>query len=153
MSQSDSPFSLLDEAAIAAAELHRDPYDFAFVEQAVSPRFKDEVLADAPQIPNRGSYGLPSLRYGPQFGAVVEDLLSPRFRRLFEKQFGPGSTLGNNLLDHRSQSRRLIRLFPPYTGGVNGPPVFRRKQTCSSIIHSPTVPNPSTLRLSVPPRI
>ena len=87
MSQSDPPFSMLDEAAIAAAELRRDPYDFAYVEQALSPRFKDEVLADAPEIPDRGSYGLPSLRYGPRFGAVVEDLLSQRFRRLVEKKF------------------------------------------------------------------
>ncbi len=87
MSQSDPSFSMLDEAAIAAAELRRDPYDFAYVEQALSPRFKDEVLADAPEIPDRGSYGLPSLRYGPRFGAVVEDLLSQRFRRLVEKKF------------------------------------------------------------------
>ena len=62
MSQSNPPFSMLDEATIAAAELRRDPYDFAFVEQALSPRFKDEVLADAPEIPDRGSYGLPSRR-------------------------------------------------------------------------------------------
>ena len=87
MSQSDPPFSMLDEATIAAAELRRDPYDFAYVEQALSPRFKDEVLADAPEIPDRGSYGLPSLRYGPRFGAVVEDLLTQRFRRLVEKKF------------------------------------------------------------------
>ena len=87
MPQGDSRFSMLDEAAIARAELRRDPYDFAFVEQAISPQFKDEVLADAPQIPDRGSYGLPSLRYGSRFGAVVEDLLSPRFRRLVEMKF------------------------------------------------------------------
>ncbi len=87
MLQSDSPFLMLDEGAIAEAELRRDPYDFAYVHQAVSPRFKDEVLADAPQIPDRGSYGLPSLRYGARFGAVVQDLLSPRFRQLVEKKF------------------------------------------------------------------
>lgn len=80
-------FSLLDEDAIAAAKLWNDPYDFAFVEQAIAPRFKDEVLADAPRIPYRGSYGLPALRYGPNFGAVVDDLLSPRFKRLVERKF------------------------------------------------------------------
>jgi SM-20-related protein len=87
MSQRDPPFSMLDEAAIAAAELRRDPYDFAFVEPALSPRLKAEVLADAPEIPDRGSYGLPSLRYGSRFEAVVEDLLTQRFRRLVEKKF------------------------------------------------------------------
>lgn len=83
----DASFSLLDEASIAAAELRHDPYDFAFVEQAIDLRFKDEVLADAPRIPYRGSYGLPSLRYGPRFGAVINDLLSVRFRRLVEQKF------------------------------------------------------------------
>ena len=83
----NAPFTLLDEAAIAAAELRRDPYDFTFVENAISPRFKDEVLADAPRIPDRGSYGLPNLRYGPRFRAVIDDLLSPRFRHLVEQKF------------------------------------------------------------------
>jgi len=83
----DAAFSMLDEAAITAAEVRRDPYDFAFVEHAIDPRLKDEVLADAPRIPYRGSYGLPSLRYGAKFGAVIQDLLSPRFRHLVEQKF------------------------------------------------------------------
>lgn len=87
MPSSDPPFSLLDEAAISAAELRRAPYDFAYVEQAIAPCFKEEVLADAPFIPDRGSYGLPDLRYGPRFGTVVKELLSPRFRRLVEQKF------------------------------------------------------------------
>lgn len=87
MSDSDLPFSMLDEAAIATADLRHDPYDYAFVDQAISPRFKDEILADAPSIPHRGSYGLPSLRYGPKFKAVIDDLLSPRFEHLIEAKF------------------------------------------------------------------
>ena len=87
MLDDDRPFSLLDESAIAAAVVRRDPYEFAFVEHAIDPRFRDDVLNDAPRIPDRGSYGLPSLRYGPQFGAVVQDLVSPRFRRLVETKF------------------------------------------------------------------
>lgn len=84
---SRKPFNLLDEKAITAAELHRAPYEFSFVEHALDPALKDEVLADAPNIPDRGSYGLPSLKYGARFGAVVEDLLSERFRKLVEKKF------------------------------------------------------------------
>lgn len=87
MQNGDAAFSMLDEAAITAAEVRRDPYDFAFVEHAIDPRLKDEVLADAPRIPYRGSYGLPSLRYGAKFGAVIQDLLSPRFRHLVEQKF------------------------------------------------------------------
>ncbi len=83
----DAPLTMLDEDAIAAAELRHDPYDFAFVEHAMPERLKDAVLADAPQIPDRGSYGLPDLHYGANFGAVIDDLLSERFRRLVERRF------------------------------------------------------------------
>lgn len=80
-------FSALDEAAIAAAGLQHDPYDFAYVEQSIDPRLKHAVLKDAPLIPDRGSYGLPDLHYGPDFRAVIEDLLSVRFQRLVERKF------------------------------------------------------------------
>jgi len=83
----DAPLQMLDEAAIAAAELRHDPYDFSFVEHALAPSLKEEVLADAPKIPDRGSYGLPDLKYGARFGAVVQDLLGARFRGLVERKF------------------------------------------------------------------
>src|ERR1035437_6328417 len=83
----EKPFLFLNEDAIAAAKLQHDPYDYAFAENSIDSRFKDEVLADAPVIPDRGSYGLPDLRRGPKFDAVIQDLLSPRFRRLMEEKF------------------------------------------------------------------
>jgi hypothetical protein len=85
--QSDAPLGMIDEAAVAAAELRRDPYDFSYVEQALPLRLKEDVLADAPRIPDRGSYGLPDLHYGRHFGAVIQDLLSERFRHLVEEKF------------------------------------------------------------------
>lgn len=87
MADTAAPFSMLDEAAIAAAELRRDPYDFCFVENAMPQRLKEDVLGDAPTIPDRGSYALPDLQYGKHFGAVVQDLLSARFRHLVEEKF------------------------------------------------------------------
>jgi hypothetical protein len=83
----DRPFTYLNEAAIRAAVLNTTPYDYAFVPNAIEGRFKDEVLLDAPVIPHRGSYGLPSLRRGPKFEAVMQDLLSDRFRHLVEEKF------------------------------------------------------------------
>ena len=44
------------------------------------------MLNDAPVIPDRGSYGLPDLKYGPNFGKVIDELLSVRFRSLVEKK-------------------------------------------------------------------
>ena len=87
MIESDAPLSMIDEAAVAAAELRHDPYDYTYIEQALPARFKEDVLADAPQIPDRGSYGLPDLVRGPRFDAVIQDLLSPRFRSLVERKF------------------------------------------------------------------
>lgn len=87
MATEDPPFALLDEAAIAAVPLQHEPYEFAFVENAIPQSAKEAVLADAPVIPDRGSYALPDLRHGPNFGAVVKDLLSPRFRHLVEQKF------------------------------------------------------------------
>ncbi len=82
----EPPFLLLNETAVAAAALRRDPYDFSFVENCWNAE-KKEVLADAPVIPDRGSYALPSLRYGPKFAACMQDLRSVRFRRLVEQKF------------------------------------------------------------------
>lgn len=84
---SDAPLRILDENAIATAELRRDPYDYAYIEHAIDPALKKDTLADAPVIPDRGSYALPSLRYGPKFAACMQDLLSVRFRRLVEQKF------------------------------------------------------------------
>ena len=87
MQDSAAPLAMLDEAAIAAASIRHDPYDFTFVEHALPERLKEPVLADAPLIPDRGSYGLPDLDMGRHFDAVVRDLLSLRFRHLVEEKF------------------------------------------------------------------
>lgn len=83
----DAPFSLLDDKAIAAAHLRNDPYDFAFVDHAIDTSHKDEVLADAPDIPFRGTYAVPHMSFGSKFKSVIDDLQSARFRRLVEQKF------------------------------------------------------------------
>lgn len=83
----EQPFNVLDEQAIRSADLRRDPYDYAYADQAMPLEHKAEVLSDAPKIPHRGTYGIPNLRYGPKFDAVLQDLLSPRFRHLMEEKF------------------------------------------------------------------
>jgi len=94
MTDTEAKFAMLNEAEIAVAKLHTDPYEYAFCEQAILPQHREDVLADAPEIPDRGSYGLPNLNYGPAFGTVVKDLLSQRFKSLVEKKFD--TDLSNN---------------------------------------------------------
>ena len=84
MVDNDPPFRVLDEAAIAAAERHDVPYDWAYAGPAIDSRHRESVLADAPVIPDRGSYGVPQLKFGPNFAQLMDDLASPRFRRLVE---------------------------------------------------------------------
>jgi len=83
----EAPLRMFNESAIISAEVRHDPYDFVFIDHVIDPKLKQEVLADAPVIPDRGSYGLPSLHYGPNFDACMQDLLSPRFRSLVERKF------------------------------------------------------------------
>jgi hypothetical protein len=95
MSSTDQPFSVLDESVLAAMEVRHDPYDYAFVENVMPASKKEEILADAPVIPHRGTYGVPNLRYGPKFDAVLKDLLNPRFRKLVEQKFGVDLSKGH----------------------------------------------------------
>lgn len=83
----DSAFTMIDEAEIEAAKLYREPYEYAYVERGLRHVHRERVLADVPSIPDRGSYAVPHLNYGPSFGAVVQELLSPRFRTLVGKKF------------------------------------------------------------------
>ena len=95
MSSNDQPFSVLDESVLAAMEVRHDPYDYAFVENVMPPSMKEEIIADSPVIPHRGTYGVPNLRYGPKFDAVLKDLLNPRFRKLVEQKFGVDLSKGH----------------------------------------------------------
>jgi hypothetical protein len=83
----DAPLKMFNESAIRAAELRRDPYDYAFIDKAIDESLKREALADAPKIPYGGSYAPHSLRYGKKFAWCIEDLSSIRFRRLVEHKF------------------------------------------------------------------
>jgi hypothetical protein len=84
----DPPFKVLDEAAIAGTELHKEPYEWTYTDHAMPQAKKEEILADIPKIPHKGTYGIPQLRYGPKFKEVLDDLRNPRFRKIVEKKFG-----------------------------------------------------------------
>ncbi len=51
---SEPVFAAPDEAAISAAKLRDDRYDFTFAEHALPDYRKSAVRADAPQIPHHG---------------------------------------------------------------------------------------------------
>lgn len=88
MVEEDAPFKVLDEAALVGSDLRREPYDWTYVEKAMPQEAKEKVLSDVPYIPHKGTYGIPQLRYGARFKDVLDDLKSPRFRKIVEKKFG-----------------------------------------------------------------
>jgi hypothetical protein len=92
------PFKVLDEAAIAASDLKHKPYDWTYIEKAIPAEVKEPIIGDLPNIPTKGTYGVPSLRYGPRFQDVLDDLLNPRFRELVEKKFGMDLSHGHPTL-------------------------------------------------------
>jgi len=94
-SQTNEPFQVLDEAALEGMEVRHDPYDYAFVEHVLPIARREEILADCPVIPHRGTYGVPNLRYGPSFGLVLKDLQNPRFRKIVERKFGVDLSKGH----------------------------------------------------------
>jgi len=113
----ETGLSFLDADAIRAAELRRDPYDYAFVEHAIDERYKDDVLADAPDIPFRGSYALPNLKFGEKFAACMRDLESLKFRKLVEQKFDvdlttrPTSGAYNEGYAHPDSKHKIITVL------------------------------------------
>jgi len=61
----ETDFAVPDEAIVPVSGSVYSRYDFAFVQHAPPEHQKAEVLPDAPQIPDRGSYGLLDLAIEP----------------------------------------------------------------------------------------
>lgn len=123
MAQKDAPLTILDEDAIRAAGLHRDPYDFAFVEQAIKPSFKEQILNDAPEIPWRGSYAMGQLNYGPDFEAILQELRSDRLRSLV------GEKLEMDLSDYPASIVMMGNTTGAYNEGYAHPDSKHKKVT------------------------
>lgn len=84
VSTEPSNFLMLDESALLAAPLRREPYDHVLVDAAVRRDFEAPILADAPTISSVGSFPLASVGYGPGFAKLISDLLDSRFRQIVE---------------------------------------------------------------------
>jgi hypothetical protein len=80
--------SMLDLAAFHATELCRDPFDFLVVPGFVKAEAQDAINTDFPQLNMPGSVPLSGLRYGPAFGALIDELRGKAVRDAFERKFG-----------------------------------------------------------------
>jgi len=76
----------LDPAALEAAALVTNPYEFVFAKNTVRGDMQEALLADAPIISVSGSIPLSKLNYGPCFQSLIDDLQSTEFRRIIERK-------------------------------------------------------------------
>lgn len=75
-------------SAIESASLSREPFDHFIVPQALEPACAAGLGAEFPAIQSAGSFSLKDAPPGPILSAVIQDLLSDRFRHRMEAVFG-----------------------------------------------------------------
>ncbi len=71
--------SMLDLAALNAAELHRSPFPFVVVPSFVKEEACAAIDADFPKIDRPGSIPVRSVKYGPAFETFLAEILGPEF--------------------------------------------------------------------------
>ena len=78
---------MLNLAKLAAAELHREPFEYLLVDDVLSDDCKAAIVADFPQIEKGGSHPLSRVSYGPWFKQLTDELLGPDFAAAVAAKF------------------------------------------------------------------
>ncbi len=73
---------------LKTATLSRDPFDFVYVPEMLERSELSEIVRDFPEVPAGGSFDVSSLKCGPAFRRLVEEMRSKSFRAPFEIMFG-----------------------------------------------------------------
>jgi Rps23 Pro-64 3,4-dihydroxylase Tpa1-like proline 4-hydroxylase len=71
-----------------SATLTRDPFDFVYIPQTIDAGELAGIVGDFPEIPAGGSFDVGTLKSGPAFQRLVDDIRSDAFRAPFEEKFG-----------------------------------------------------------------
>jgi SM-20-related protein len=76
-----------DIDAFRASALIQEPFPYTIVPRFIRPQAMSAVEADFPAVTRVGSFPLPSLKYGPAFGAMMDALRGPEFTSAVEEKF------------------------------------------------------------------
>jgi hypothetical protein len=97
--------SLVNLDAIRRATLVRDPFDFFIAHDVVSADALDVLSSDFPAVTGTGSVPVATLKFGPSFARLLEDLRSPAFSDAVGQQLGV-TTLGGmpQLITYRGRT-------------------------------------------------
>jgi hypothetical protein len=71
-----------------AATLVRDPFEFMFVSETIEAGELAQIIRDFPEVPAGGSYDASTLKSGPAFQRLLDELRTDAFRAPFEDKFG-----------------------------------------------------------------
>ncbi len=77
----------LDLAALRAAPLARQPFDYLVVPGFVRPEARGAVNDNYPRIEQPGSFPVTGLTYGPAFRALLDELTGPACCQAFQHKF------------------------------------------------------------------
>jgi SM-20-related protein len=80
--------SMLNLAAFEAAKLSREPFAFLVLPGFLRTEALAVVNTDFPRVERPGSFPLHGERFGPAFGALIDELRGEPVRAAFEKKFG-----------------------------------------------------------------
>jgi SM-20-related protein len=79
--------TFLDLARLRDAPLHREPFEFAVVENFLRAEDLPALVGAFPKISGHGSYPLPALECDALFGALARELEGEAMRRAIEDKF------------------------------------------------------------------
>lgn len=77
----------LDWRVIEAAQLARAPFDHVALPQVLTPECAAAIPDEFPDIRSAGSFSLADARPGPALSALIDDLMSDRFRVAMSRIF------------------------------------------------------------------
>jgi len=88
LAEKNDPGFWCDIDAFRASTLTREPFPYAIVPHFIPARAMAAVESDFPKVTRVGSFPLPSLQYGPAFGAMIDAMRGPEFTSAVEEKFG-----------------------------------------------------------------
>jgi hypothetical protein len=79
---------MLNLDAFKTTPLNREPFEYLIVPRFLGDEALAAINADYPTVTDVGSFPYESLKYGPAFGRLVDELSGEGFRQVVEEKFG-----------------------------------------------------------------
>jgi SM-20-related protein len=79
---------MLNLDKLRKAAKHEEPFEYLMVDDVLQESSKQAIVEDFPKIDRIGSFPLNTLKYGPGFSELIEELLGKEFERAIGERFG-----------------------------------------------------------------